>query len=145
MSAETAGGADRATENGRIVVRNRRISGIGGALAWAAAEAARSGADLEIHAAYEPNYEFISHDEVQRTLTRQVEEAKARVAKEFPDVHVTTRTHEEMPAKVLIQASEGAGLLVVGSRGLGGFTGLLLGSVSHQCSLHADCPVVIVR
>jgi nucleotide-binding universal stress UspA family protein len=54
-------------------------------------------------------------------------------------------THERTPAKALIEASDGADLLVVGSRGLGGFKGLLLGSVSQQCSHHARCPVTIVR
>jgi nucleotide-binding universal stress UspA family protein len=54
-------------------------------------------------------------------------------------------THQEHPASALIEASDGADLLVVGSRGLGGFRGLLLGSVGHQCVLHARCPVVIIR
>lgn len=44
----------------------------------------------------------------------------------------------------LLAAAEGADLLVVGSRGHGGFMGLLLGSVSHQVAVHATCPVVIV-
>jgi nucleotide-binding universal stress UspA family protein len=49
------------------------------------------------------------------------------------------------PALVLVAAAAGADLLVVGSRGHGGFAGLLLGSTSQQCALHARCPVVIVR
>ncbi|MCL4291373.1 MAG: universal stress protein [Thermoleophilia bacterium] len=51
---------------------------------------------------------------------------------------------EGPPAQALVGEAEGATLLVVGSRGRGGFKGLLLGSVSSQCMQHAPCPVVVV-
>ena len=115
------------------------------ALEWAAAEAARSGAVLEGHASHGAGYIYISSEEVQMVLKKVIDEAAAYVADIAPGVAFKGVTHEGPAAKDLIDASEGADLLVVGSRGLGGFSGLLLGSVSQQCALHAHCPIVIVR
>jgi nucleotide-binding universal stress UspA family protein len=61
------------------------------------------------------------------------------------DVETTAEAVAETPARALLRESVAAQLLVVGSRGRGGFTELLLGSTSHQCVLHAACPVAIVR
>lgn len=61
------------------------------------------------------------------------------------DVKIERRVLEGAAAAVLVEESRGADLLVVGSRGHGGFAQLLVGSVSQQCAHHAECPVVIVR
>jgi nucleotide-binding universal stress UspA family protein len=58
---------------------------------------------------------------------------------------VQTSIDEGSPAKVLIERSKGADLVVVGSRGRGGFAGMLLGSVSQHLVAHSQCPVAIVR
>jgi nucleotide-binding universal stress UspA family protein len=60
-------------------------------------------------------------------------------------IPVRARVIEGNAAQVLIDASAGADLLVVGSRGHGGFTEALLGSVGQHCVQHAHCPVVVVR
>lgn len=62
-----------------------------------------------------------------------------------PAVPVDRRVVYGHPAQVLIEESKDADLLVVGSRGHGGFTGMLLGSVSTHCVTHASCPVTVVR
>lgn len=78
--------------------------------------------------------------------TQALDEAVAEVAGDagFPITSIETRVVNGPAAGTLIEAGTQADLLVVGSRGLGGFTGLLLGSVSHQVAAHAPCPVVIV-
>jgi nucleotide-binding universal stress UspA family protein len=60
-------------------------------------------------------------------------------------VRVRARVAEGNAARVLLDAAAGADLLVVGSRGHGGFTEALLGSVSQHCVQHALCPVVVIR
>lgn len=58
---------------------------------------------------------------------------------------LTTTVREGGAAQELLDVSADAGMLVVGSRGHGGFTGLLLGSVSAACAEHATCPVLVIH
>jgi nucleotide-binding universal stress UspA family protein len=72
-------------------------------------------------------------------------ETAAVVAERGEGTEVTYDAYRGAPANGLIEASHDADLLVVGARGLGGFRGLALGSVSDQCVRHSACPVVVVR
>jgi nucleotide-binding universal stress UspA family protein len=66
-------------------------------------------------------------------------------SEKYPDVHVIQRSVRANAARALVDESQGAELTVVGSRGAGGFRGLLLGSVSHAVLHHAGSPVAVVR
>lgn len=81
-----------------------------------------------------------------------LEQARERFAQEVRTVfpgEQPPRLQEHLvqgdPSEALIQASEGAELLVVGHRGMGGFARAMLGSVSQRCAQHAACPVVVVH
>ncbi|MBX9360574.1 universal stress protein [Streptomyces massasporeus] len=81
-----------------------------------------------------------------------LEQARERFAQELRAVfpgEQPPRLREHLvqgdPSEALIQASEGAELLVVGRRGIGGFARAMLGSVSQRCAQHAACPVVVVH
>ncbi len=86
-------------------------------------------------------------DELETQLkadSREVLDAVIRdVAGDEAGVVIDRAVVSGSPASQLIAAAEDADLLVVGSRGRGGFAGLLLGSVSQQCAHHAHCPIVI--
>jgi nucleotide-binding universal stress UspA family protein len=88
--------------------------------------------------------EVFDRERLQREARDHLDGWVARVL-DSADVQVERQAVEGSAAHVLIEEAEKAELLVVGSRGRGGFTGLLLGSVSQQCAHHAPCPVVIVR
>ena len=72
-------------------------------------------------------------------------EALKPVRDSHPGVTIQTSVLEGHPAPVLVKASDGADLLVVGSRGHGEFAGMLLGSVSEHCVSNARCPVLVLR
>jgi nucleotide-binding universal stress UspA family protein len=137
---------------------NETIVGVDGseagraALRWAAAEAARMNRPLAVISAYEwwwPGARMAVGGEYAEAVRQQaesiVEEAVTLAREVAPSLDVRgTAVHGE-PSRVLVEASEGADLVVVGSRGRGGFAGMLLGSVSHQVATHAMCPVVVAR
>jgi nucleotide-binding universal stress UspA family protein len=122
------------------------------ALKWAAGEAARHGAQLVAVSAWEfpfvpsgPGAGFYvgpSAEDLTAQAGRQLELALEQA--DVSSVEVAQVTEYGSPARVLLDQAASANLLVVGARGHGGFTGLLLGSVSQQCATHAVCPTVVV-
>ena len=83
--------------------------------------------------------------DLRRTAEVALDAVLHEVVPDADGVAIERRVVEGTPATVLVDESRLADLLVVGSRGHGGFAGLLLGSVSQQCAQHAACPVVIVH
>lgn len=81
----------------------------------------------------------------ERAAEAEAAEALAEVRRRAPDLQVEAVTPNESAAVALLAAAEHADLLVVGSRGLGGFDRLLLGSVSQQVAQHARCSVLIAH
>ncbi len=124
------------------------------ALTWAATEAAEHGAELVVLNVWEHTLppptgsvsvsERFVPDSSQRTAEQLVTEIKA-VLGDDPPVVVQPMVKQGSPAKVLIEQSAKADLLVVGTRGHGGFRGLVLGSVSQHVAGYAQCSVTIVR
>jgi nucleotide-binding universal stress UspA family protein len=124
------------------------------ALTWAAAEAADHGAELVVVNVWEHTLlppagsvtvsEHYVPDPSQRTAQDLVQVIKEELG-EQPPVLVQPRVKQGSPAKVLIEESTNADLLVVGTRGHGGFAGLVLGSVSQHVAAYAQCPVTVVR
>lgn len=121
------------------------------ALRWALKQAEATGASIEaIHAwqipvAYGAPVAVMPGESFAASAERALGESVEQVLGERTDIQVTRVAEQGLPAKVLLEHSRGAELLVVGSRGRGGFKGLLLGSVSQHCVSHAHCPVVVIR
>jgi nucleotide-binding universal stress UspA family protein len=145
-----------------IVVGVDGSPGAAGALEWAVAEAGlRSAALHVVHAWMVPLIDAIpdawligsptvgpTDEEVYEHLAaaarKVLDEALDQARALDPKLEIVGELTEMRAASALIATAEDAELLVVGSRGRGGFTGLLLGSVSAQCVHHALCPVVVV-
>ncbi len=120
------------------------------ALDWAIAEAVRSPASLELVTAWmfpmALGYVFTkTPDEVRQQVQQIADISVSHVAAIVPDVSVTSVLREAEAGPALVELSTGADLLVVGSRGHGGFREMLLGSVGTFCARHSHCPIVIVR
>lgn len=126
------------------------------ALEWAVKEAALRHAELNVVAVHEVasnswtgNPMILPEDRAEeQNAQRAAEERVASVVSKLGDAQpasVNVRAVSGIPSRQLIEESQAADLLVVGSRGGGGFARLLVGSVSSQVVHHAACPVVVVR
>jgi nucleotide-binding universal stress UspA family protein len=127
------------------------------ALHWAYGEAAHHGATLTVLTTWHspgipmsPPYGAVPPEDYEEQPRREalalLERFTAELSVQSPAVDIRTSIAEARnAAKVLIERSREADLLVVGSRGHGGFAGMLLGSVSQHVVSHAECPVVVVR
>jgi nucleotide-binding universal stress UspA family protein len=125
------------------------------AVEWAAREAELRGLPLRIvSAAALPPRMAVNQtesgvltvaDTVVRDRDRALAAASQRAVAIAPDVLVDTDGLTSSPARAITEAGSGASMLVLGSRGMGAFTAMILGSVSQYAAAHATCPVVIVR
>ena len=125
------------------------------AVDWAAAEAVSRGVPLTVSAATTVPLEgmrfggsLLSPDAIDALLERLQAAAQTRAEETRqanPGLEVVVKVALGSPASVLIEASANADLIVVGSRGMGGFRGLLVGSVGVQVASNSTCPAVVVR
>ena len=141
-------------QGGRIVVGVDGSPSSKAALAWAVRQAALTGAKVDaVHAWHNPvSYSYgygyamvLPVPDLEKFARHALDEAIAAVADLAPGVEIRPVVVEDNPAQALLDAAKGADLLGVGSRGHGGFTEALLGSVGQHCVHHADCPVVVIR
>ena len=120
------------------------------AMRWAVEEARLRGADLEIvHAVHQPDIAAMpavlpmpTHEQLEQAGNQLVDELLAEV--DTSDLTVTRDVRSGGAAGVICNRAADADLVVVGARGLGGFRGLLLGSVTQQVVAHSPKPVVVV-
>jgi nucleotide-binding universal stress UspA family protein len=136
----------------RIVVGVDGSEAAGEALRWAVAQAKLTGATVEAVYAWDPGV-LVSLGMPPMLDWKPLREAANERPKEIvretvggdTGVRIVTKTVMGHAADVLVKRSATADLLVVGSRGLGGLKGMVLGSVGHHCAAHSHCPVVIVH
>jgi nucleotide-binding universal stress UspA family protein len=138
--------------NGRIVVGIDGSVSAADALRWAVEQAKLTGATVEAVYAWDPGTlvslavpPLIDWKPLREAARRRPAEIVRDAVGTDPGVRIVTKTVRGNPAEVLVDRSAHADLLVVGSRGLGGLKGMLLGSVGHHCAAHSHCPVVIVH
>ncbi len=120
------------------------------ALRWAVTQARLTGAAVHAVLAWEIPLAFYpapSFDDAQFDSDGQeiVDRAVSQVQNEAGDVPITSRVIRLQPRAALVEAAEGAALLVVGSHGLGTLPGLHLGTIASYCAHHAPCPVLVYR
>jgi len=144
------------TDIKRIIVGVDGSDSSKSALEWAYNEAAHHSAAITVIAVFgppalpmSPPYGSVPPEgyesQPRKGALDLLEQLTSPLEAKTPAVDIRTVVEEGNPAKVLIERSKEADLLVVGSRGHGGFAGMLLGSVSHHLVAHADCPVVVIR
>ncbi|MFC0527667.1 universal stress protein [Phytohabitans kaempferiae] len=120
------------------------------ALEYAFEQAAARGSALRVVRAWTPaapRWRPAAYDLDEQVAAERAEldELLATSCDKYPQVEVIADVVTGPPGRVMVQASDGARLVVVGSRGHGGFRGLLLGSTSQQLLHHANCPVAVIR
>ncbi len=136
----------------RIVVGVDGSQSSKAALAWAVRQAALTGARVDAVTAWQVpatwGYGYsmaLEIPDLGQAAGRALGEVIAEEAAQAPEVEIRPVVVQENAARALLDAAKGADLLVVGSRGHGGFTEAILGSVGQHCVHHATCPVVIIR
>lgn len=141
-----------AAPRGRVVVGADGSPHAASALRWALRQAALTGAAVEAVACWQrpvvsAGFGVYVDIDVETPLREALDRAVAEALADTPQaaaVPLLSRVVEGHPAWVLVESAAGADLLVVGSRGHGAMSGLLLGSVGLHCATHARCPVLIV-